>query len=89
MVSAASLDALIFQINLEMKNFVNEGSGIYWKESMDNPRKYSRWVLIQNGGRDSLLRHLNFEALEKQFTLQKELRGNSKWSYRIYKVKDS
>jgi hypothetical protein len=87
LVSVAGSDALIFKTGLPMKKFISEGNSTYWKESLKNPNKYNRWVLIQNSGRDVLLRHLDFNILKKQFELKKELYDNNKWIYRIYKVK--
>lgn len=84
LVSAASSDALIFQTNLEMKKFISEGSGKYWKESMSDPSKYARWVLIQDSGRDSLLKHLDMDALSKDFDLQKKSAR-----YKFYKIKNN
>ncbi|MBU1087969.1 MAG: glycosyltransferase family 39 protein [Candidatus Omnitrophica bacterium] len=84
LISAASSDAFIFKTNLHMDKFISEGSGKYWKESMETPSKYARWVLVQDNGRDSLLRHLNMGALNKDFDLQKKSGG-----FRLYKIKDN
>ncbi len=87
LVSVASSDAFIFKTNLNMEKFISEGSGKYWRESMSNPSKYARWVLIQDSqdsNRDSLFKHLDMNALNKDFDLQEKSAG-----YSFYKIKDN
>ena len=84
LVSAASSDGFIFNTNLGMGKFISEGSGKYWKESMSNPSKYSRWIIINDNanGKDSLLNQLNIASLNKNFELLENNNG-----YRIFKIK--
>ena len=46
MVSSASADAFIFRAGLPLKYFITEGTGKYWKESLDNPAKYASWIVF-------------------------------------------
>lgn len=86
LVSAASSDGFTFKTNLNMKQFISEGSGKYWKESMNNPSKYARWVILKDDakGKDSLLNHLDMDVLNKHFDLREKNTG-----YRFYKIKDN
>ncbi len=82
LVSVASSDAFIFNSGLPMKRFISEGSGKYWTESLQKPNKYARWIIIQDSGRDLLVRKINTLDLRRRFTLLEKKGG-----YRFYKIK--
>lgn len=46
LISSASSESFIFNSGLEIKNFITEGTGQYWKESLENPKKYATWVIL-------------------------------------------
>jgi hypothetical protein len=49
LVAASSQDALIFRSGLPMNHFIHEGTGHYWKESLNQPTKYAQWVIMHSG----------------------------------------
>lgn len=83
LVSVSSSDAFINKVDIPMKTFISEGSGKYWRESLQKPNRYVRWVIIQDSGRDLLVRQLNTEDLRRRFTLMEKKGG-----YRFYKIKE-
>jgi len=42
-------NALAFSTGMHLKRFIHEGTGKYWKESLDNPSKYAKWIVMANG----------------------------------------
>lgn len=46
LVSSASADAFIFRTGLPLKNFITEGTGRYWRESLVNPTRYATWLVF-------------------------------------------
>lgn len=47
LVSVASHDAILFASRLPMSRFIHEGTGIYWKESLQSPEDYARYVIMR------------------------------------------
>lgn len=46
LLSAASIDSLIFHAQIPLKNYITEGSGDYWKKSLEDPRVHARWIVF-------------------------------------------
>ncbi len=46
MVSSASSDAFIFRCNIPLKNFITEGTGYYWKDSLNDPGRFATWLVF-------------------------------------------
>jgi hypothetical protein len=46
LVSSASADAFIFRSGIPLKNFITEGTGKYWRESLESPDKYATWLVF-------------------------------------------
>ncbi len=46
LISAAANDPVVFLSGFPMKRFIYEGSGAYWKESVERPDKYATWVFV-------------------------------------------
>ncbi len=42
-------NALAFSTGLPLKQFIHEGTGKYWSESMTHPEKYAQWIVMANG----------------------------------------
>lgn len=57
LVAASSHDAMIFISGLPLKNFITEGTGIYWKESLVDPTKYADFIIMHEG--DLVYKELN------------------------------
>lgn len=49
LASAIANDQLMFSLKIPYKNYIYEGTNLYWKESVVNPTKYARWIMFQNG----------------------------------------
>ncbi|MBI4137623.1 hypothetical protein HY469_06185 [Candidatus Roizmanbacteria bacterium] len=47
LVSVLANDATIFFIDVPYKTFIFEGNGDYWKESLEDPTKYAKWVIMK------------------------------------------
>ncbi len=49
LVAASSHDALIFISGLPLNQFITEGTGKYWKESLVNPTKHASFIVMHEG----------------------------------------
>ncbi len=49
LIAASSQDSLIFQTGLPMKRFIHEGTGEYWKESLEDPTSHATWIAMHHG----------------------------------------
>lgn len=80
LASATTSDPIIFGTDLNMKLFITEGSGDYWKAEMKNPGKFAKWAIVANSKRDMVDKYINHEMFNKNFVVVKEYSG-----FRIYK----
>jgi hypothetical protein len=46
LISSAKADATIFRTGIDLKNFITEGTGGYWYNSLKEPEKYAEWVVL-------------------------------------------
>lgn len=62
LVAASSHDALIFQSGFPMKQFIHEGTGEYWEESLEDPTIYAEYIAMHRGDLvyNALLANENF-----------------------------
>lgn len=49
LLAASSQDSLIFQSGFPVKRFIHEGTGDYWKESLETPTKHANYVAMHHG----------------------------------------
>jgi hypothetical protein len=49
LIASSSQDSLIFQSGFPMTRFVYEGTGDYWKESLENPTRHIEYVAMHHG----------------------------------------
>ncbi len=49
LVAASSNDALLFRSGLQLKQFIVEGARGYWEESLEDPTKHAKWVIMREG----------------------------------------
>lgn len=49
LVSAGSHEDQMFEMGFDYKTYIHEGTGKYWKESIDNPSRYATWVVLDSG----------------------------------------
>jgi len=55
MISASSMEDQMFQMGFNYRDFIHEGAGKYWKESIDNPPRYATWVVINYGKKEDAI----------------------------------
>lgn len=48
-ISASSHEDQMFEMGFNYSTYIHEGTGKYWKESLDDPDRYATWVVIDNG----------------------------------------
>jgi hypothetical protein len=81
LASSASSDAFIFRAGIPLKNFITEGSGHYWKESLKDPSVYPTWIVFFRDHTDRVGKEIYLSPkLTKNFT---ELYHDD--TYRIWK----
>jgi len=49
LVAASSNDSLLFTSGLRLKQFITEGARIYWNESLEDPTKHAKWIIMHKG----------------------------------------
>ncbi len=78
LVAASSNDALIFRSGLPMKQFIHEGAGKYWTESLKQPTKHAQWIIMHKG--DIVYKEL-VEKENDDFRYNYTLRYKGQFSY--------
>lgn len=59
LISASGFEDQMFQMGFNYKTYIHEGTGKYWKESLDHPARYATWVIVDfNHPLDALGRDL-------------------------------
>lgn len=71
LISAGSKEDQMFQMGFSYKTYIHEGTGKYWKESVNNPSRYAKWVIIDSGSNsDNLARKMNRkDILSREYRL--------------------
>lgn len=71
LISAGSMEDQMFETGLSYSSFIHEGAGKYWKESLDNPSRYAKWVVIDYGNNsDTLAKNMNrIDILEREYKI--------------------
>jgi 4-amino-4-deoxy-L-arabinose transferase-like glycosyltransferase len=70
MASSASIDAFIFRTGIPLKNYITEGTGQYWKTSLQDPRKYATWLVFFRDTTDRVGKVLTkWKDLDKYYDL--------------------
>lgn len=71
LISAGSHEDQMFEMGIDYKNFIHEGTNKYWKETLDNPSRYAKWVVIDRGhAQDQVTRHMSrIDILEREYKL--------------------
>lgn len=67
LVSSASEDAFIFRAGLPLKDFITEGTGHYWKESLKNPTTYATWLVFFQDKTDRVGKVIGKSAVVPQY----------------------
>jgi hypothetical protein len=74
LISGAANDPIIFQSGFPIKQFIYEGSGRYWTESIKNPAKYATWVFADKKNSMDYIatKLLETDGVQKKFELVHE-----------------
>lgn len=57
LVASSSNDPLIYSSGIELKRFISEGSRKYWEDSLADPTRYAKWIVMMKG--DLVEKNLN------------------------------
>lgn len=69
-VSSATSDSLIYRIGVPLSNFISEGNGHFWDESLKNPTTYAHWIVFYNDYGDVVGQAMkNSTLLAKEYQL--------------------
>ncbi len=64
LISASSHEDQMFEMGFKYKTFIHEGTNKYWKETLDDPPRYARWVILDKGHpSDRVARKKNIETV--------------------------
>lgn len=69
LASAATNDPVIFSLGINMNRYITEGSGKYWEESIENPSKYAKWVIIADSERDMVKKYIIGDKFFREFEI--------------------
>jgi hypothetical protein len=84
MISALKHDPQMFQLGLDYKTYIHEGTGRYWKESIKYPQRYATWIVMDSYNKDDQVTKFlkNSPYLKSHYNLVYNNDG-----MRIYKIK--
>lgn len=71
LVSASSHEDQMFEMGFDYKNYIHEGTNKYWKESLDDPSRYAKWVILDKGHpQDKINRTFSrLDILEREYEM--------------------
>lgn len=70
LVSSASADAFIYRAGIPLRYYITEGTGRYWRESLDDPRKYAGFLVFFNDHSDRVGKKMvALSYLEDEYTM--------------------
>jgi len=52
LISSASADAFIYRAGIPLRYYITEGTGKYWKESLEDPRRHAGFLVFFNDHSD-------------------------------------
>lgn len=90
LISASGHEDQMFQLGYNYRTYIHEGTGKYWKESIDDPPHYATWIIFDLGqNADTLDQYMQDPhrkaALDRDFKLV--FTGN-KGLLKVYKIKN-
>jgi len=75
LISAASSESIMMHSKKPLRNFVTESTNTYWKQAIEYPQEYADYIILNNlSNKDSLMRLLDMEKMEKYFFIKAEVR---------------
>lgn len=92
LISAGSQEDQMFAMGFPYKTYIHEGTNKYWKESLNNPSRYAKWVVIDYGhSSDNLAKFMNREdILEREYKVvytENQLKIYKKITKPYYEIK--
>jgi hypothetical protein len=89
LISAAGHEDQMFEMGFDYKTYIHEGTGKYWKESIDYPPHYATWVIYDLGqNEDQVAKYMKdphrIAIMKRDFTLV--FTGN-KGLLKVYRIK--
>ena len=89
LISASGHEDQMFEMGFNYRTYIHEGTGKYWKESLDDPPHYATWVIFDLGqNADTLDKYMQDPhrkaALNRNFNL---VFTENKGLLRVYKIK--
>jgi hypothetical protein len=84
LISASSHEDQMFEMGFDYRTYIHEGTNKYWKESLDDPPRYAKWVVLDKGhDQDKVAAKKNIEVvLARDYNLVYD-----KEQVKIYKIK--
>lgn len=83
LVSSASSDAFIFRAGIPLKNFITEGTGYYWRDSLRDPAKFATWLVFFQDKSDRVGKIMPpKEILRKSFVMVYQDQTYQIWKHR-------
>ena len=84
LISASGHEDQMFEMGFDYKTYIHEGTNKYWKESLDDPPRYAKWVILDKGqNADKLAQKPGIEeVLDRDYNLVFE-----KEQVKIFKIK--
>lgn len=69
--SSAMTDIEIFESGIPLKNYITEGTGDYWHESMVDPSRHARWIMMTETEEDRVGKYVRgtsgFQEFERVY----------------------
>lgn len=92
LISVYQNDPHAFYFPIPYRNYIFEGTGNYWKESLVNPTKYAKWIIIKNSPKVTRLGTTNTDVVSYYLKDEPLLLNNYDEVYKdelflIYKIK--
>ena len=84
MISALKHDPQMFQMGIDYKNFIHEGTDKYWKKSITDPQVYAKWISLDiNNPNDQVTKFLkDSPSIKNYYDLVYEYQG-----MQLYKIR--
>ena len=82
LISSAVTDSIIRESGLNYGNFITEGSGKYWTESLKEPENYVKYIIMTSDPRDSIKNHADLNKINSKYNLVAEY-----YSVQIFKIR--
>ena len=71
LISASSHEDQMFEMGFNYNTYIHEGTNKYWKESLDDPPRYAKWVVLDRGHESDMVARKKGirEVLQRDYNL--------------------